>query len=211
MPESQFNRDQVFVLVTNGIDRDTISAVQFWSKKGVRIECAPYRIYEIDGNPYIQFDTYNPEHEILLEENTGLFIVNTNKTYMPDAWQDMIGEGKTGKASAYGGRRYAICRIPRGSTVYLYHTGVGVIAKGRSTSTYLMTDCEDEEEMEFYVPLEFEWALKGDSEWDETSIRAWEINQRMTSSHRFRQTVFAIERRMANEIDSIYEEKRNGR
>ena len=87
--DSDFNKDQVFVLITNGMDKDTISAVNFWSKKGVRIECSPYRIYNIKGEPYIQFDTYNPDDEIFSEENTSFFIVNTNRTYMSDAWKDM--------------------------------------------------------------------------------------------------------------------------
>ena len=34
LSDSDFNKDQVLVLVTNGTDKDTISAVNFWSKKG---------------------------------------------------------------------------------------------------------------------------------------------------------------------------------
>ena len=33
LPETKFNNSQVLVLVTNGLDRDTISAVEFWTKK----------------------------------------------------------------------------------------------------------------------------------------------------------------------------------
>ena len=88
--KSDFNKDQVFVLVTNGMDRDTISAVNFWSQKGVRIECAPYRIYEVNGEPYIQFDTYNPEDEVFPEENSKIFIINTNSTWISNAWEEML-------------------------------------------------------------------------------------------------------------------------
>ena len=205
LSESDFNKDQVFVLVTNGMDKDTISAVNYWSQKGVKIECSPYRIYEIAEEPYIQFDTYNPDDEVLLEEDTGIFIVNTNKTYMLAAWQDMIGNCQTGKAAAYYDRKWSICNISRGSRVYLYHTGVGVIAKGDTTADYQATAYKDDENKEFFVPLKFDWALAEDK-WNEKAPKAWQINQRLGSGYRFRQTVFAITREMADAIDDIYSE-----
>ena len=202
LSESEFNKDQVFVLVTNGMDKDTISAVNYWSQKGVRIECSPYRIYEIDGEPYIQFDTYNPDDEVLPEENTGIFIVNTNNTYMQDAWKDMIEKCK---ASAYYGRKFSVCKISNGSRVYLYHTGVGVIAKGAATATYKISNYDGDKDEEFAVPLRFNWALR-ENEWDKKAPKASEINQRLGSGYRFRQTVFAITQEMANAIDDIYSE-----
>ena len=206
LPASEFNQDQVFVLVTNGTDRDTISAVNYWAKKGVNIKCSPYRIYEIIGEPYIQFDTYNPDDEVLPDENTKIFIVNTNKTYSSDAWKDMLGNRSTGKAAAYYDRKRSVCGISRGSLVYLYHTGKGVIARGRATSGYRKANYRGDKEQEFYVPLEFEWALD-ENEWDDSAPRAWEINKRCSSSHRFRRTVFAITEEVAKGIHEIYKEK----
>ena len=205
LPESAFNKDQVFVLVTNGTDRDTISAVNFWSQKGVEIRCSPYRFYEINREPYIQFDTYNPDDEVLPDENTGFFIVNTNKTYMSNAWKEMLGDHSTGKASAYYGRKGSVCRISKGSQVYLYHTGVGVISKGRAISGYGKADYQGDKNEEYYVPLKFDWALD-EREWN-SAPRAWEINKKCNSSNRFRQTVFAITEEMAEAIHEIYKEK----
>ena len=208
LEESKFNHDQVFILVTNGMDKDTISAVEFWAQKGVRIECSPYRIYEIGSTPYIQFDTYNPNDEIFAEGNMNYFIVNTNKTYMPDAWRGMLNDHLTGKASAYYGGKHSICKVSRGSHVYLYHTGVGVIAKGVAIADYQMADYQDDENEEFFVPLDFSWTLNED-EWNERSPKAWQINGRMNSSYRFRQTVFSITQDMAETIDSIFQENQN--
>ena len=208
LEESKFNHDQVFVLVTNGMDKDTISAVEFWAQKGVRIECSPYRIYEIGSTPYIQFDTYNPNDEIFAEGNMNYFIVNTNKTYMPDAWMDMLNNRLTGKASAYYDRKHSICRIPRDSSVYLYHTGVGVIAKGVATADSQMADYQGDENAEFYVPLNFSWTLDED-EWSRRAPKAWQINRRMNSSYRFRQTVFSVTQDMAEAIDFIFQENQN--
>ena len=206
LSDSDFNKDQVFVLVTNGLDKDTISAVRFWSQKGVRIECSPYRIYDIEGEPYIQFDTYNPEDEVLPEENTSYFIVNTNKTYLSDVWKDMLNDCSTGKASAYYDRKNSVCKILKGSRVYLYHTGVGVIASGVATSGYDKADYQGDEEAEFFVPLKFDWAVD-QSQWDTKAPKAWEINKKLNSSHRFRKTAFAIAKDMAHSIDSIAKEK----
>ncbi len=206
LSNSDFNKDQVFVLITNGLDKDTISAVRFWSQKGVRIECSPYRIYKIKGERYIQFDTYNKEDEVSSEENTGYFIVNTNKTYMPNVWEDMLNDCSTGKAAAYYDRKYSVCRISKGSRVYLYHTGVGVIASGVATSGYAKADYPPDKDAEFFVPLEFDWAVD-ENQWAEKAPKAWEINKKLESSHRFRKTAFEITKDMADAIECIAKEK----
>ena len=193
---TKFNQDQVFVLVTNGIDGDTISAINYWRKKGIRIECSPYRVYNIDEAPYIQFDTYNPDAETLVEENAGYFIVNTNKKYDSNAWQDMLSNNK---ASAYGAKKGTVWQISKFSLVYLYHTDVGVIAKGKAKETYLKNN-EDEE---FYVPLEIDWKLEDEKEWADKAPTAREINDEMNSGHRFRPVVFSISKEMAEAIDKI--------
>ncbi len=203
LDESEFNKDQKFVLVTNGVDGDTISAIQFWSDKGVKVQCSPYRIYDIDGIPYIQFDTYNPKNEVIFEQKTNFYVVNTNKTYMPDAWKDMLKDGTDGKASAYYVRKNSVGSISKDDRVYLYHTGVGVIASGIALSEYGTTDYGDDKDEEYYVPLKFRWALPDETLWDQTAPKAWEINGRCNSGHRFRQTAFSISEEMADAIDSI--------
>lgn len=204
--KSRFNLEQHFVLVTNGVDADTISAVEYWSRMGVNIACSPYRLYDIDGKPHIQFDTFNPAGDLVLETNTQHFIVNTNRTWMDSAWKDMLGDGKSGKASAYYDRKWAICNISANSVVYLYHTGVGVIAKGKATDSYQTTDYEDDIDEEHYIPLDFEWAVaRGD--WDEKAVPASAINSRLNAGHRFRQTVFTVSEEVAQAIDAIAQER----
>lgn len=206
--ESEFNLKQHFVLITNGIDEDTISAVDYWSGMGVKISCSPYRLYEINGNPYIQFDTFNPAGDVVVETNTQHFVVNTNRTWMENAWRDMLGARETGKAAAYYDRKWSICNISENSIVYLYHTGVGVIAKGKATGSFKKATYANDVDEEFYVPLEFEWAVD-ENDWDRHAIRAWEINSRLNSGHRFRQTVFTVSEEMARAIDELAEEKMN--
>lgn len=205
--ESNFNNDQVFVLVTNGTDEDTLSAIKYWADKNLDIKCSPYRVYEIEGKPFIQFDTFNPDGDVIEERNTEFYIVNTNRSYMSSAYKDMLGDLKTGKASAYYGRKFAVDVIPKNATVYLYHTRVGVIAKGRAMSAYAETDYNGDENEEHFVPLEFEWATQ-DVNWDDYAVHSYEINKRLNSGHKFRKTAFSITEEMSDEINKIYREKR---
>lgn len=208
--ESKFNLNQHFVLVTHGVDADTITAVEYWSSMGVKISCSPYCLYEINGKPYIQFETFNPDGEVIVESNTQRFIVNTNRTWMESAWQDMLGDMKNGKAAAYYSRKWAVDKIPANSVVYLYHTGVGVIAKGKATGSVEKKDFDGDVDEEFYIPLNFEWAVS-QKNWNEKAIPPWEINSRLNTGHRFRQTAFTISDDMGKAIDEIAKEKRTAR
>ena len=203
LEESDFNRDQVFVLVTNGADEDTISAINYWSGKGLKVVCVPYWVYEINREPYLELRPYNPAGEVVVERGTNYFVVNTNETNLPGVWKEMIDNSK---AAAYYERKGDIRKIPERAVVFLYHTGVGVIAKGRSTSTFQRTNFDGEEDAEFYVPLEFRWVLKKKKKWPRYAPTAAEINRKLNISHRFRRTVFAISEEMATAIDDIASE-----
>lgn len=188
LPESKFNIDQVFILITNGADHDTLDAISYWSQKGICIDSITYKLYRINDKPYIYFDVYNPAGEVILEENAGNYVVNTNLTYMPDAWRDMLSKSK---AAAYYDRKYAVAGIPKGSTIYLYHTGTGIIAKGRSTAVCQHISYANDPDAEYYVPLHLDWQLDDPASWG-NAVKAWEVNQKLGSGHRFRQTAFTI-------------------
>ena len=115
----------------------------------------------------------------------------------------MIADGHEGKASAYGDKKWRVCRIPKGAIVFLYHVGEGggVIARGTAISGFQQT----EDKTEFYVPLKFDWALQED-QWRKAP-KAREINRRLQTGHKFRPPVWEIGRRMADAIDSIAKEE----
>ena len=166
----------------------------------------PYDVFSINGDPYLQMRPYNPTGAAVVERNTNYYIVNTNVSHIPDAWKEMIGDHKTGKAATYYDRKEAVCRIQKRSIVYLYHTGIGVIAKGESTSMFQEGNGERYGDEEYYIPLDFEWAY-GKDEWNSKAPTALEINQRLGTGHKFRQTVFSIDKEMAGKIDEIAKEK----
>lgn len=207
LDEDQFNQDQRFVVVTNGVDQDTLEAIQYWARKGVKIDSVTYKLYRVGGVPHIQFDTYNPELDLLLEANPGIFVVNTNATYMDHAWLEMLGDGKRGKAAAYYDRKNAVQRIAKGSTVFLYHTGVGVIACGKATGSVQVTSHQGNAGEEYFVPLEFEWALLDPSSWPALAPKANEINAVIQASNRFRQTVFNATPAMRDAIQLLRQQK----
>lgn len=206
LAEEAFNVEQRFVVVTNGVDEDTLEAIQYWYEKGIKIESLTYKLYEIEGKPFLQFETFNPEKQVILETNPGTFIVNTNSTYMVDAWKDMLGDGKIGKASAYYDKKGTVCKVTKGATVFLYHNGCGVVACGKAQSDYQVCDYGDDKDAEYFVPLKFDWALPNQEDWT-NAVNAWEINGKTGASNRFRQTVFNASAEMAKAIQDLWREK----
>ena len=95
----------------------------------------------------------------------------------------------------------------RNSIVFLYHNRVGVIAKGRATSTYKSAAYENDPDEEYYIPLQMSWAVDNPAEWPVRIVPPWEINKRLESGHRFRQTAFSISEDMAKVIDNVWSER----
>ena len=93
LEELRFNHDQVLVLITYSADTYAISAVEYWSKKGINIRCSPHSIYEINGEKYIQFDFKDPRGALMQNSGTEKVIVNSCIRYCADCWADMIGDG----------------------------------------------------------------------------------------------------------------------
>ena len=204
LEESDFNRDQVFVLITNGADEDTISAINYWSGRGLKVVCVPYGVYDIDDAPYLRLHPYNPAGEVVVERETNYFVVNTNRRYMPGVWRGMLGDRVTGKAAAYYDRKGAIRRIPEEAVVFLYHNRVGIIARGTSTSPFQSRCFNGDKDAEFYVPLRFKWALKR-KKWRKAPT-AGQISRRLGRRQIFMRTVFEISKEMADAIDQVAQE-----
>lgn len=131
------------------------------------------------------------------------YIVNTNVTYMPDAFKDMLDKNK---AAAYGDRKNAADAIQRGDRVFLYHTGVGIIAVGRALDHVRIAACGNDPDGEHFVPIRFD--LHADpvaTPWK--CVPAWEINQALGACYRFRRTVFSVESDMADKIEELLRKK----
>ena len=187
---SKINEHQRFVIITNGLDRPTREAIEYWKKYQLPVEALVYRVYQETGSGalMIDFDPYGPLSDISEATDEGLFVVNTNITYEPQAYRDMLDKSK---ASAYGSRKYLIGNIHKGARVCLYHTGVGVVAIGRVKSECMKCPFDGEADYEYYVKCDFDHKFDPVQQRD-MAVSASEINQHFNTGHCFRQTVFTL-------------------
>ena len=47
--EEDFNQTQKFIIVTNGLDQETIEAISYWQGNGLKIDAITYWVYEINN------------------------------------------------------------------------------------------------------------------------------------------------------------------
>jgi len=178
-----FNKEQYFVIVTNGIDMKTLNAIKYWENNGLKIDYISYKVYRAKDEYIMEFYPYNPDDEVLIQDETNSYIVNTNLTWSDKNYKQMLNQNK---AAAYGDRRKAINNISCGDKVFLYHNGIGIIAYGEAENDPIKKNSK-----EYYVDLDFEWKIDPDEE-SEKAISAQQINQALGAGYRFRNTVFSI-------------------
>ncbi len=205
VPKHRFNYEQQFVIVTNGLDYDTWDAVAYWKQKGIRITPLVYRLFSVKEEIFIDFDPYGPIPDAPKQLQSGLFVVNTNKTYMPDAYKDMVTKRK---ASAYYDNKYAIAGIKAGNMVCLYHVGVGVLGIGKAKTEYQECEIDGDAREEYFVPVDFDFLVDiAEENWQAKAIHSWEINAQFNTGYRFRQTVFQLPAEFAKFIRTKFKEK----
>ncbi len=131
LPEEGFNLKQKFVVMTNGIDSKTREAVRYWRTTGLDVRPWVYRVYEggtdemlleispfrVDDNPY----------EDLAE---GYYILNTNISNSEKDHEGMLSQGKA--SAFFDPWKFKIERLGKGDVVFLYQSGVGIVAFGEA-------------------------------------------------------------------------------
>lgn len=205
LSESDFNQQQRFIVVTNGLDVDTWEAIEYWKKYKLPVDAIVYRVYrnEDTGQVMVDFDPYGPEMMAPDPAGEGLFVVNTNKTHDSGAYRDMLDNNK---AAGYYSRKHGIASIAKGSQVCLYHVGVGVVAIGKARDSYMMAPVDNDPDEEYFVPCDFDYKVDPDTE-SHKAVKAWEINQKFGTGHRFRQTVFSLPSDFASFIREEFRKK----
>ena len=199
LERGKFNSNQHFVVITNGVDLETLSAIQYWKKKGLRIDCLPYKVYEENGTILLEFRSFNPQNEVLFEEETNMFIVNTNIAWSKQNYKEMLQHNL---AAAYGDRRYGIERIKKGDNILLYHSGIGIIAIGKAKGKIH----KDEETEKYCFDVNFSWKINPDTE-SNRAVHASEINSKLSTNYSFRNTVLSINQELFDIIIKISKTK----
>lgn len=129
LKEDQFNRRQVFVVMTNGVDYRTREAIQYWRACSLDIRPWVYRVYQGGTDEMLleisAFRVQDNPYEDIAE---GYYILNTNISNDVNDHHDML---KNGKAAAYFDPwKYKIERLSKGDFIFLYQSGVGIVALG---------------------------------------------------------------------------------
>lgn len=155
---NQFNRNQKFVVMTNGLDVKTRQSIKYWRENGIEIIPWIYRLYQIDLdgelNVYIEFNTLRPHDDPLEDVEEDYYVVNTDIHKDPFNDEDMIQNKKA--AAYFDPWKYKMKRIKQGDKVFLYRNKEGIVARGIAQSRYKMKDYHDDPEYkneEYYVPL----------------------------------------------------------
>ena len=204
LPTQAFNKAQTFVLVTNGLDRETRGAIEYWHQQNVPIRSLVYRVFRTrEDSILLEFDPFSPRPETMDEPDEGIFVVNTNIAYDDNAWQEMLEQNK---AAAYRGRRFAITKVHTGSIVCLYHSGVGIVALGKAIGEYRCKSYGGERDMEFYVPCDFEIKVHPLDE-PEKALPRRAINQQYGTGYPFRTTVCTLPKEYLQFIRSELRER----
>jgi hypothetical protein len=190
LSEEQFNQDQVFVVMTNGVDVKTREAVQYWHNKGIKVRPWIYRIYAGDAEKrlleIIPFRVEDDPYEDLAEE-AAYYILNTNSADGPRDDADML---KAKKAAAYfGDWKFKIDRLKRGNTVFLFRNGKGIVAVGKASGQLKKADYHGEQKYrdeEHYMHLD-------DFSLVDPPLTAAEIKEITRVNYRFMATMFGID------------------
>jgi hypothetical protein len=131
LPEAQFNRRQVFVVMTNGLDHRTREAIQYWRSCKLDVRPWVYRLYPGQADEMLlemsAFRVQDNPYEDLAE---GYYILNTNISNSKDDHDDMVGNGKA--AAYFDPWKFKIGRLARGDVIFLYQSRVGIVAIGEA-------------------------------------------------------------------------------
>lgn len=132
LAETDFNRQQVFVIVTNGLDFRTRQAIQYWRFSGLDVRPWVYRVYPDQARSFLlELSRFAVQDNPYEDVATSFYILNTNHNNDPADHHDMIENRKA--AAYFSPWKYKIDQLSKRDTVLLYQSGVGIVAMGRAS------------------------------------------------------------------------------
>lgn len=191
----QFNKDQHFVIMTNGLDIQTREAIIFWRERGLDVRPWIYRIYETKNKKlYLELNTFRMKDDPFEDIEEGYFIVNTNIKHSKKDDRDMLKRKKA--AAFFDPWKKSIKRIQSGDRVFLYRSRTGIVARGIAKGRYKRKayhdDPEDADE-EYYVELKKFLICK-------SPLTPSDIQNITGINYRFMKTCFAVDKESGNKI-----------
>jgi len=138
---SDFNRRQHLYVVGSAANEDLISAIEYWRRQGLSVEFLPYRIYDIDGQRYLEFFSIPFDRHRNPASIKGV-LFDTNRSYDEDAIWAMMEKRRV---AAYGDVKRVVEYLNPRDVVFFYHKWVGVVAAAEILPGPPKYDGEDEE------------------------------------------------------------------
>jgi hypothetical protein len=155
LPEEQFNRRQVFVVMTNGLDSHTREAIRYWRSSGLDIRPWVYRVYT---NPaasktmYLEISAFRVQDNPYEDIAEGYYILNTNFSNNPKAHADMLANAKA--AAYYDPWKFKIERLEPRDVVFLYKSGAGIVAVGEADGKLNKCSYQGNPDEEYFKKLQ---------------------------------------------------------
>lgn len=188
--EENINKNQHFLILTNGMDQSTVESIIYWKSCGLNIDAIIYWVFEINGAYYIEFNMYSKTEDFLEYENN-CYVLNTNLKSGEQYTKEMLQEHKA--SAYYPGWREKIQKFQKGDIVFLYKSGVGIIAYGYASGILNKKACDGHPDYEYYMHLDNFVILT-------TPISASQMKEITGYGFNFRQTLFSISEEAAKKI-----------
>ena len=188
MAEEKFNNSQVFVVMTNGIDFKTREAIQYWRKQLLDVRPWIYRVYQgVNSEMQLEISTFtsidNPYDDI----SEGYQILNTNISNSLDDHESMLKEKIA--AAYFSPWKHKIENLSKGDVVFLYQSGVGIVAVGKASGKLQIRNYHKEMkhvDEEYFMKLNQFYLLS-------SPLSASEIKGITGVNHRFMSTMFGVD------------------
>jgi len=202
LPPEEFNCKQVFVILTNGIDYRTRQAVQYWLSRGLDVKPWVYRVYEESATSFlIEISRFAVQDNPYEDLSAGSYILNTNSANDVADHTDMLQNRKA--AAYFAPWKYKIEQIGRGDTVFLYQSGVGIVAMGRASGKLERADYHGDrkhKDEEYFMKLEHFKTV-------EPPIPAAKIKEITGNNYRFLGTMFSVDADSATALINHIDQK----
>ncbi len=133
IPKQDFNRNQIFVVMTNGLDYRTRETIKYWRRAGLDIRPWVYRVYlGNDNEMLLEISAFRVEDNPYEDIAEGYYILNTNLQdgSDPTDHDDMLGNAKA--AAYYKPWKFKIKSLQKGDFIFLYQSRSGVVAVGKA-------------------------------------------------------------------------------
>ena len=189
LEEEDFNRAQVFVVITNGLDFKTREAVQYWRKQGLNVRSWVYRVYQGNTNDelLLEVSTFAIKDNPYGDITEGYYILNTNYRNAPQDHEDMLARKKA--AAYFAPWKHKIERLSKGDVVFLYQSGVGIVAVGAASGQLEKRSYQGNPQ---HPDEEYSMSLRQFKQLKHP-ISAAEIKEVTGVNYRFMSTMFAID------------------